>query len=230
MSKDLPNDAVDGKPERIVFRNPVSRQLARWATFLLGVFVMSVGIALSVHSQLGTAPISTLPAVVDAASSWTVGSVSAVMNIVFVFLQMLILRRRFQLFQLVQFPIALIFGAVIDFSLFLTSWSQTDHYALQWVVAVIGAVVLGVGVYIQIRPKLLYLPGEGLVMALTQVTTVRFGTMKQIVDWSLVIVSAVLSLILLQRLEGVREGTVFAAFAVGAVVKTIDNLRQRMAR
>lgn len=206
---------------------PARKYLTRWAIFLLGVYVMSVGIALSVHGQLGTAPISTFPAVIDAASTWTVGMVSAVMNVAFVLIQMLILRRRFQLFQLVQLPIALVFGALIDFSLFLTSWAQTGHYVLQWVVTIFGALILGLGVYIQIQPKLLYLPGEGLVMALTQVTTVRFGTMKQLVDWSLVLISAVLSLILMQRLEGVREGTVFAAFAVGAVVKTIDSMTQR---
>lgn len=188
---------------------------------------MSVGIALSVHGQLGTAPISTFPAVLNAATSWTVGSVTVVMNIGFVILQIAILRRRFQLFQLVQIPIAMAFGAVIDLSLFLTEWTQTDHYVLQWVVTIIGALILGIGVYIQVQPKLLYLPGEGLVMALTQVTPVRFGTMKQMVDWSLVIISAVLSLVLMQRLEGVREGTVFAAFAVGGVVKAIVSLRQR---
>lgn len=204
---------------------PVMGPVQRWLTFLSGVFVMSVGIALSVHGQLGTAPVSTFPAVINAATLWSVGSVTVVMNMVFVLVQILILRRRFQVFQLVQLPIALAFGAVIDLSLFLTSWSQTNNYLLQWVVTIFGALILGVGVYIQVQPKLLYLPGEGLVMALTQVTGVRFGTMKQLVDWSLVIISAIVSLILMQRLEGVREGTVFAAFAVGGVVKAIGSFR-----
>ncbi|MGO1537591.1 MAG: YczE/YyaS/YitT family protein [Yaniella sp.] len=229
MPEDKPRDVVDDGTGTTTLTSQVPKLgcITRWATFLLGVFVMSVGIALSVHGQLGTAPISTFPAVVDAASSWSVGTVSAVMNVVFVFMQMLILRRRFRLFQLVQLPIALVFGAVIDLSLCLTSWAQVDHYLLQWVVTIIGALILGLGVYIQIQPKLLYLPGEGLVVALTQVSTVRFGTMKQVVDWSLVVISAVLSLVLMQRLEGVREGTVFAAFAVGGVVKTLDSLNQR---
>lgn len=228
MPEDKPSDATDdGTAANTLTPTPVMSPVARWATFLLGVCVMSVGIALSVHGQLGTAPISTFPAVVDAASSWSVGAVSAVMNIVFVFIQMLILRRRFKLFQLVQLPIALVFGAVIDLSVFLTSWTQVDHYLLQWVVTLTGVVILGVGVYIQIQPRLLYSPGEGVVMALTQVTTVRFGTMKQIVDWSLVVISAVLSLLLMQRLEGVREGTVFAAIAVGGVVKALESLSQR---
>lgn len=201
--------------------------LQRWLTFLFGVWVMSVGIALSVHGQLGTAPISTFPAVLDAATSLTVGFVTVLMNIVFVLIQMLILRRRFKSFQLVQLPIAVVFGMLVDLSLYLTSWVQPEHYLMNWVVTIIGALILGIGVYIQVKPKLIYLPGEGLVMALTQVTPVRFGTMKQVVDWSLVIISVILSLILLQRLEGVREGTVFAAFAVGAVVKVIHRFTTR---
>ena len=201
--------------------------LRRWLTFLFGIWVMSVGIALSIHGQLGTAPISTFPAVLDAATSLSVGFVTALMNIAFVLLQMLILRRRFKAFQLVQLPIAVLFGMLVDLSVYMTSWVQPDHYLMQWVVTIIGALILGIGVYIHTQPKLLYLPGEGVVMALTQVTSVRFGTMKQLVDWSLVIISVVLSLILLQRLENVREGTVFAAFAVGGVVKAIERLRAR---
>lgn len=217
-------DATTGTPQQ------TGSMFARWVTFLTGVFVMSVGIALSVHGHLGTAPISTFPAVIDAASSWTVGGTTIVMNIVFVAIQILILRKNFPLFQLVQIPIALVFGTLIDVSIYLTSWTVSDNYLIQWVVTIVGAIILGLGVYIQVQPKLLYLPGEGIVMALTHVTPVRFGTMKQIVDWSLVIIAAIVSLILMQRLEGVREGTVFAAFAVGGVVKAVENIRNRFAK
>lgn len=206
---------------------PTTGAVRRWLIFICGVCIMSVGIALSVHGQLGTAPISTFPVVIGTATSWSVGTVTAAMNIVFVGIQALILGRQFPLFQLIQLPVAVLFGTVIDLSLFLTRWAETDTYLLQWVVTIIGAITLGVGVYIQVQPKLLYLPGEGLVMALTQVSAVRFGTMKQLVDWSLVVISAVLSLSLMQQLVGVREGTVFAAFAVGGVVKVIGWSRQR---
>ena len=206
---------------------PTTGAVRRWLIFICGVCIMSVGIALSVHGQLGTAPISTFPVVIGTATSWSVGTVTAAMNIVFVGIQALILGRQFPLFQLIQLPVAVLFGTVIDLSLFLTRWAETDTYLLQWVVTIIGAITLGVGVYIQVQPKLLYLPGEGLVMALTQASAVRFGTMKQLVDWSLVVISAVLSLSLMQQLVGVREGTVFAAFAVGAVVKAIGSSRQR---
>lgn len=225
----MPDDP--SQPRATPSRSPVQPRsqslVLRWLTFVLGVWVMSLGIALSLHGQLGTAPISTFPAVIDAATPLSIGMVTVFMNIVFVLIQILILRRRFSPFQFLQLPIAVVFGSLVDLSVYLTSWIQPEHYLTKWVVTILGALILGLGVYIQIQPKLVYLPGEGLVMALTMVTTVRYGTMKQLVDWSLVLISAIVSLLVLQRLEGVREGTVFAAFTVGAVVKYLDRWRTR---
>lgn len=225
----MPDDP--SQPRATPSRSPVQPRsqslVLRWLIFVLGVWVMSLGIALSLHGQLGTAPISTFPAVIDAATPLSIGMVTVFMNIVFVLIQILILRRRFSPFQFLQLPIAVVFGSLVDLSVYLTSWIQPEHYLTKWVVTILGALILGLGVYIQIQPKLVYLPGEGLVMALTMVTTVRYGTMKQLVDWSLVLISAIVSLLVLQRLEGVREGTVFAAFAVGAVVKYLDRWRTR---
>lgn len=225
----MPDDP--SQPRATPSKSPVQPRsqslVLRWLIFVLGVWVMSLGIALSLHGQLGTAPISTFPAVIDAATPLSIGMVTVFMNIVFVLIQILILRRRFSPFQFLQLPIAVVFGSLVDLSVYLTSWIQPEHYLTKWVVTILGALILGLGVYIQIQPKLVYLPGEGLVMALTMVTTVRYGTMKQLVDWSLVLISAIVSLLVLQRLEGVREGTVFAAFAVGAVVKYLDRWRTR---
>ena len=81
MPEDQPRQVLQDGADTTSLAPRATDYLTRWATFLLGVFVMSVGIAMSVHGQLGTAPISTLPAVVDAASSWSVGTVSAIMNI-----------------------------------------------------------------------------------------------------------------------------------------------------
>ncbi len=65
-------------------------------------------------------------------------------------------------------------------------------------------------------PKVLNLPGEGAVIALCHVTGgAEFGKVKVIFDWTLVALAAISSLLLMGRLEGVREGTVISAFLVG---------------
>jgi uncharacterized membrane protein YczE len=50
----------------------------------------------------------------------------------------------------------------------------------------------------------------------------NFGKVKSITDTSLVVIAFVLSLILFKELKGIREGTIFAAVAIGYIVKFIS--------
>src|SRR5690625_7430955 len=101
---------AEAPQQEVVGKKPRGGSLRRWLTFLLGVWVMSIGIALSVPGQLGTSPSSNIPAVIDAATDLRIGSKVVALNIVFVFIQILILPRRLQAYQLVQLSHARIFG------------------------------------------------------------------------------------------------------------------------
>lgn len=62
-------------------------------------------------------------------------------------------------------------------------------------------------------------------------TGIALSTAKLIFDWVVVIIAAVLSLVCLGMLSGVREGTVIAAFGVGLCLKVINRLwREPLAR
>ena len=87
--------------------------------------------------------------------------------------------------------------------------------------------MVAVGVFIEVLPGLLYVPGEGVVSAIVTVTGWNFGTVKQCFDWSLVILAVVLSLILNGHIVGVREGTVFAVGAIVRVLQRLDAERLR---
>lgn len=73
-----------------------------WQHFLLliSLYVMTLGIAVCVRSQLGSSVISTIPyvmesagKVMDAVPDWTIGTYTIVMNAIFVVAQILILRK-----------------------------------------------------------------------------------------------------------------------------------------
>ncbi|MGP6173511.1 YczE/YyaS/YitT family protein [Corynebacterium sp. A21] len=196
----------------------------RWVLFFLGVWVMTVGIALTVHAELGTTPISTVPAAIAAATPLSFGVITILLSLVFILAQVLILRRRFALFQFWQLLVAFIFGALCDLSLAMTSFIQPGNYLLQWVVVILGAVLVSVGVFLQILPRILYAPGEGIVVAIALASGWRFGTVKQCFDWSLVVIAIIISLMFVGELAGVREGTVFAAFAVGGLTKVYQRV------
>ena len=156
--------------------------LAGWSLFFLGISIMSVGIAISVHAGLGTSPISTLPTALSFATGLSLGEWTIVMNLVFVLVQILLLRRRFSPFSLLQIVVAVFFGLMCDLALALTDALDPGSSLEQWALVVIGTVILALGVYLEVLPRRLYVPGEGIVAALATVTGRRFGTLKQVVD------------------------------------------------
>lgn len=192
--------------------------------FLLGLSLMSLGIALSLHADLGTSPISAIPAVMHEATSWSVGQVSIAMNIFFVALQVLLLRRAFRPVQLVQVLVAVLFGLLCDVALWATRAVDPQTYVGQWGWTLLATLVLGVGVFFQVRPRLTNLPGEGLVVALVAVTGRPFLRLKVAVDLALVGVAALTSLVLLGHVVGLREGTLLMALLVGPVVRLCRGL------
>lgn len=211
-------------------RIPAGHHIARWAIFFLGAFVMALGVAIMVHGGLGTSPISSWPAVMMLATPLTFGQLNILISLLFFLLQIPLLRRRFKPLQLVQLPLCFVFGFFCDFGLQLTSWVQPEGYAQQWLVTVVGAIIMSMGVYIQVQPKVTYLPGEGLVMALAFVSKRSFGTCKQIFDWTLVLISVVCSFAFLHELAGIREGTIFAAFAIGGLTKVYARIHADLRR
>ncbi|NLZ58099.1 MAG: hypothetical protein GX898_07360 [Corynebacterium sp.] len=213
-------------------RDPARRYgaLTRWVMFFSGIWIMTIGIAFTVHAELGTTPISTVPAAIAAATPLSFGVITILMSFIFVLAQVLLLRRRFFVFQYWQLLVSFVFGGLCDVSLQMTAGLQPTNYVVQWGFVLVGTVLVAFGVFLQILPRILYSPGEGIVAALVIVTGWRFGTVKQFFDWSLVVIAVVIGLLLVGELTGVREGTVFAAFAVGGLVKIFQRIYEASLR
>ncbi|NCD20283.1 MAG: YitT family protein [Actinobacteria bacterium] len=193
----------------------------RYLVFALGMFVMAIGIAVTVRAALGTTPISTPPYVVSLGGGVTLGVATIVMHVAFVTIQIALLRRDFEWIQLLQVLVGVGFGVFIDAAMWLTRWFDPGPYWLQWVGVLVGSAILAFGISLQFVPKVLMNAGEGTVAALAHVTGVRIGTMKIIFDVSLVGIGAVISLAMFGRIEGIREGTLVAMFLVGLIVGRI---------
>ncbi|NLZ57808.1 MAG: membrane protein [Corynebacterium sp.] len=201
--------------------------LQRTTLFTLGLFILAFGIAISIRANLGTGPVIAMPTVLSFATPLSVGTLSIIFNMVMVMISMVISGRSFPLFQLMQIPAAFLFGFFIDISMLLTPWVDPQNYLMQWIWVIISILIIAVGVHIEMKPKLTYIPADGLVALLAMKTPLQLGNVKMIFDWTLVAAATVLSLVLLGGLEGVREGTVAAAFGVGMILKLIANVEQQ---
>ena len=64
-------------------------------------------------------------------------------------------------------------------------------------------------------------PGEGIIVAISEVLKKEFVKVKPFVDTSMVIAAAVLSFVFLGYLAGVREGTIISALIIGPIVRVL---------
>lgn len=195
-----------------------------------GLAIMALGVAFSIKAALGTSPISSLPYVVSQFGFLSVGTATILMHLVFICLQILLLRRRYDPLQLFQLPVALIFGSLTDLAVWLLQGVNACSYLGQWALCGVGILLVGIGVSLEVTAGLVTLAGEGMVLALCQVFGLKFSRAKVGFDVSLVLLASLLSLLFLGQLVGVREGTAAAALLVGLIARQVNRLLKPFAR
>lgn len=202
--------------------------LKRYLLLLVGLSIMAFGVAFSIKASLGTSPISSVPYVVSLFTPLTVGTATITMHCVFILLQILILRKDYHPIQLMQLPVAFFFGYLTDFGVWAVQGITCNTYWQQWIVCIIGILLVAVGVSFEVKAGVVVLAGEGVVLAICKVLPkVKFGYMKVGFDVTLVVIACILSIVFTGRLQGVREGTVAAALLVGLIAKQLGKLLAR---
>lgn len=196
-------------------------KLKRYLIFLVGLFVNSLGVSLITKANLGTSPISSIPYVLSLNFPFTLGNFTIFFSIFLIALQLIILRKNFKLEHILQIPVSIIFGYFIDLTMILFSWVNPEAYIMKIVYLLIGCLILGVGVYMEVLADVVMLPGESFVRAIVLTWKTNFGTTKICFDVSMSVIAAVLSFVFAGRLAGVREGTVIAALLVGFIARLI---------
>ena len=190
--------------------------------FLLsGLVLLAFGVVLAIRSNLGTSPISSVLYVYSFIVPLSVGTLTIMMHILMIVLQMIILGSQFQWHQWLQLPVGMVFGFLIDVILGLTlSWSF-DHYTIQLLLCLLSCLITAFGVCLVLKANLVFLAGEGLYQAVAIRFNFNFGSCKTYGDIILVSIAGVSAYLCLHTIIGVREGTIMTALCVGSLVKMI---------
>ena len=133
--------------------------LRRYLLLMAGLSVMAFGVAFSIKADLGTSPISSVPYVVSLFAPLTVGTATIVMHCVFILLQILILRKDYHPIQLMQLPVAFFFGYLTDFGVWAVQGISYDNYWQQWILCLIGILLVAVGVSMEVKAGVVVLAG-----------------------------------------------------------------------
>ena len=143
--------------------------LKRYGMFFVGLVIMSFGIACSIKAELGTSPVSSLPFVLSQFTPLSVGIASVLVNATLILLQILLLRRQYDPIQLIQLPVALAFGFLTDFSVWVLQDITCSSYLTQWMLCICGILLVGIGVSFEVTANVVTLAGEGMVLAICKV-------------------------------------------------------------
>ncbi len=195
---------------------------AQWAArvgiYVLGLFFMAVGVAISVNANLGISPVNSLPYVISQIGGFLLSSCVIGVFSVYILAQIVLLRGQFQWINLTQLIFSTIFGYFVDFAKWLLGNFRIPTYLGRLAMLAASVVVVSVGVVLYLGVELVSMPMEGMTLALAQVLKKPFPSVKIAVDCAVVLLGLALSLTLLHRLDGVREGTVIAAVVTGKII------------
>ncbi len=192
----------------------------KWFSLVLGIVIMSLGIAIVIRAGLGATPIGTLPLVVSYISGYSYGTIAIAFNLFLMVVEILLLRKNVVwIVLLLQFPMTLIFGWSVD------HWLQhTEIFAgypplTALAINMLGNSVLALGITLEVASNTIMLPGEGVVVAFSMVTETRFSSVKIANDVIQTVLAIGLSLIFFAGLRGIGFGTIISAFAVGLIIR-----------
>ena len=197
------------------------KKINRYIIYLISLFIISLGASLSIKANLGTSPLICLPYVCSLITNLSVGIVIFLFTILFIIIQIALLGKGFEKRQYLQFIVGSVFSFFVDFSLMIVNFINPIGYINQFLLLLFSCLVVAFGVLLEIQTEVVYLPADGVIVAISKVLKKDFPKVKPFVDTSMVIIAAVLSIIFLGYLAGVREGTIISALIIGPIVKIL---------
>lgn len=187
-----------------------------------GLFIMTIGIALSVKSDLGVSPVSSIPYTLTCVWGIEMGIATIIFHAILVLLQVALLRRRFEIKNLLQIPVGVVFGAFTTTCNSLAAlFPSTDNLVVRLLLCWIATVIVAIGLFFYVPADIMPLAGEGMMLTLSTLTGKPFPMVKIAFDVTIVCLSLGICLIFLHGLGSVGIGTVIAAVLVGVELEMI---------
>lgn len=204
--------------------------IRRICSFVIGLFIMSLGVAFSIVSMLGTTPISSISYSLALITNINIGITTFIFNATLILIQFLILRSRFHKRRLLQLINCVLFGYFTDVALYLVSFIPFDGSIPLMVVFLLVSIFLtAFGIFVYMPANIAPLPGEGCVESVAIVTGWRFSTIKIGFDATMVIISLIMCGLWYTNILGaVNVGTIVSAFLVGFTLRQINNLYEHI--
>ena len=211
----------------------------RYGISTLGLILVALGVGISIKSNLGIAPPSCPPTILNLKfTAISVGTFTWMMHLLFILTQWAILGKRFKLKYLMQIPAAFVFGYLCDAAIWLFDSinAPATNYTVQILLSLAAVVITALGIKIEVLGRSWMLAGDMLTAVLADETKKPFGTVKVVFDVVLVAITALLAWLFFGLFTGngstvvIREGTIILAVLTGLCMRVTDPLLDKLFR
>lgn len=193
-----------------------SQKFRRLCMLLIGIFFMGTGIALIIKSKTGTSPMSSLTNVMTQIFPvLTLGMYTFLLNVLFFIGEFIVDRKSFTASKFLQLIPTFFLSVAVDLNMFMFRNIMPGMYLSKLAVLLIGCIFFGLSIAFMVSADVILMPGEAFIKIISVKYKKEYGNVKTAVDVSLVVLAVIVSLLCLNTIYGVREGTLIAAFTIG---------------
>ena len=177
------------------------KNINRIVIYICGIFLLALGGVLAIKSNLGASPVSSLPLSISKVSSISLGTAAAILFIIYVGIQILILRNDFKIIQLLQIIFAILFGQIMNFFNIIININVENFY-IRILICILSFFVTAFGVVFTITANIVPVAPEGLAQAISKRMNIDFGKAKIYFDCVVVILSVLILTLNNKGLDG----------------------------
>ena len=211
------------------------RQLRRVLFYLIGQIILATGLTLSTKVNLGVSPILSIAYCASVITGRAIGDTSLIVYIICIIAEIVLharqdmqpeQRKKVFILDLLQLPLSLVFTRVMNlFARFIPTPSGTLFLRIP--LLILAIVCVGVGAAMTLDMRLIANPADGIVQVISDVSGLKLGLTKNIVDISCVILTAIASFTLAHRIIGIHVGTLLAMFGTGRVIAVFNRIMDK---
>lgn len=187
--------------------------------YISGLFILTLGIALTIQSTLGTSPFDALLVGLFRTIGLTIGSWEIVVGLIMVLFNAIVQRERPEYLALLT---SFITGIGIDFWVFvLRGWVTPDTLVGQSITLVIGMIISGIGIATYLQSNFAPIPMDRMMLVIKKLTGLNVAYSRTVINIVLVILAFIFN-------GPIGIGTLIIAIFSGTIINFFIPIIERL--
>lgn len=191
----------------------LKRQLPQ---YVIGLFVMALGIVLIKQANTGVSPVSVIPSALSNIFPLTFGNTTILFQL-FCFVLILLVQRKINLKTVLIVPLSIVFGYIIDFYMLFIAFGGAPVW-LRYIFCLLGIAATALGIVIIVGANLMLPAPDALMRTISATYKKPLSKVKFAGDATWAVLAIVFELVFCGEVLSVWIGTVLSVLLTGKMV------------